>query len=679
MIDVSKECPAWIREFARFVPLKKIFFVYGNILDLISYPVKPPNSEKIYWTENNLPDFFERFLLGNKYEIIGSFDPVEGLTFSGQEMETLYNKTRKGHKGSNSPQDTQDTPDTANDQPGNEPPVSSGKGRQEDSHTPGSQWEPRQEEQPGNQSRFSGRRRGGNREHTATLDDITTVLMNRTVPSAFIFNLASRLVSSPTHLAKEERELFTKILKCSLKAGEVTRGPLTLNNIIILICDKLNDLPSFLYMGNPRVRSIHIPKPDTTERTRFLNRTYQAFYGAEPDLREPPPGLPSYFAALTEGLTNYEMKSLVRLSIAEKIPIKKIRAICERYKYGITESEWDKIDNKRLATAESFLKSRIIGQDTAIASILDIIKRAKIGLSAGSSGKSSRPRGVLFFAGPTGVGKTEITKALAELLFGQQDRCIRFDMSEYSAGHSDEKLLGAPPGYIGYEEGGQLTNAVKERPFSILLFDEIEKAHPKIFDKFLQILDDGRLTDGKGETVYFSESIIIFTSNLGTTSTQENQQEPRRTLIDSSMTYPAMKEIILEAIRDYFNLKLGRPEILNRFGDNFVVFDFIRAPGDRLIVELIINKLVTFAKENREIHLTIEPAVIETVVEQAQKNLHHGGRGIRNAVDSVLVNPLNRALFDGNVSRGSAVRLIRLVDNGENAVSRFQLELEIGS
>src|SRR5690606_13759088 len=193
-----------------------------------------------------------------------------------------------------------------------------------------------------------------------------------------------------------------------------------------------------------------------------------------------------------------------------------VKRLSEMYKYGVTTNEWDKIQSSRLENAEEFICGRIKGQKAAVARVLDIIKRAKIGLSAGDSSKSNRPRGVLFFAGSTGVGKTEMAKALAALLFGQEERLLRFDMSEYAAPQSDQRLLGAPPGYVGYEEGGQLTNAVKKNPFSILLFDEIEKAHGSIFDKFLQILDDGRLTDGKGETIYFSECIIIFTSNLGT-------------------------------------------------------------------------------------------------------------------------------------------------------------------
>ena len=307
--------------------------------------------------------------------------------------------------------------------------------------------------------------------------------------------------------------------------------------------------------------------------------------------------------------------------------------------------------------------------------MLDIIKRAKIGLAAGDSSKSSRPRGVLFFAGPTGVGKTEMAKALAALLFGQEDRLLRFDMSEYAAPQSDQRLLGAPPGYVGYEEGGQLTNAVKKNPFAILLFDEIEKAHGSIFDKFLQILDDGRLTDGKGETIYFSECIIIFTSNLGTVTRSQESGAATAVLVTPDMPYNEMKEIVQQEIRDHFNFVLGRPEILNRLGDNFVVFDFIKPPLDSEIVDLLIAKLARFALESKKMEILIEKSVRDKLVELAREKLHHGGRGIRNVIDNALVNPLSRVLFDSNAQPQSRLRVTELQDHGVNAVTRFEMKV----
>ena len=660
MIVVNEDSPRWLRELSRFLPLKSLLFVHGNILDLVSFPVVHEGAE-VFWTEDDLLNFFQRFLKGAGYRVVGYVDAVDGLSFPDKEMEGVFKDLSKG-KAVEAPKDR------------GTPGVSYSAAPVDRGYVPGG---PPAQAPPPPPPPAPARARPA--DFNQIIQDIRQVVSNPEVPCAFVFNLASRLVTSPGHVSREERVLLTKVLKASLESADVILQDGThFKNVLILVCDKINDLPPFLFVNNPRARSITIDKPDTTDRSRFLARTYPAFHGAAGG--EPSKDLTARFAALTEGLTNYELMSLVQLSRREAIDIKNVENIIHRYKYGVKESEWDKLDRSRLAGAEEHLKSRVKGQDNAVSRVVDIVKRAKVGLAAGSAHASSRPRGVLFFAGPTGVGKTEMAKGLAELLFGQEDRCIRFDMSEYSAQHSDEKLLGAPPGYVGYEEGGQLTNALKEKPFSILLFDEIEKAHGGIFDKFLQILDDGRITDGKGETVYFSETIIIFTSNLGTVGRSETGE--RQALVDPSMPYEKMRDSILEAIRDHFNFALGRPEILNRFGDNFIVFDFIRPPVDELIVDLLIKKLAQSAAERWDLSLTIEPEARATIIGLARGALHHGGRGIRNVVDSALVNPLTRFLFDqGEVTSrdlaGAKVTINELKDMGEAASHRFEVRAEI--
>ncbi|MDR1538041.1 MAG: AAA family ATPase [Clostridiales bacterium] len=220
------------------------------------------------------------------------------------------------------------------------------------------------------------------------------------------------------------------------------------------------------------------------------------------------------FVGLTEGFCFTEINGLRRLCKNERISIRQMPSVIDLYKYGIRENPWDKLNVSELSTAYVDFKRRIKGQDCAIVKTLDVVKRAVTGMSGFHHSSHTKPKGTLFFADPTGTGKTETTKTLAEKLIVDESCCIRFDMSEYGERQSDQKLLGAPPGYVGYEAGGQLTNAVKENPFSILLFDEIEKAHPSIFDIFLQILEDGHMTDGQGNTVYFSECIIILLSCL---------------------------------------------------------------------------------------------------------------------------------------------------------------------
>ena len=208
------------------------------------------------------------------------------------------------------------------------------------------------------------------------------------------------------------------------------------------------------------------------------------------------------FTGLTEGLSLTELLSLRSLCVNEGLTPRDLCRVVDLYKYGIRENPWDRLDESRLRAAEEAFRRRVKGQDYAVGRTLDVVKRAATGLGNLQSSSQTKPKGILFFAGPTGTGKTETAKTLAEALFGDEDCCIRFDMSEYRQSHSDQRLLGAPPGYVGYEAGGQLTNAVRKHPFSILLFDEIEKAHPSILDKFLQILEDGRMTDGQGNTVW---------------------------------------------------------------------------------------------------------------------------------------------------------------------------------
>ncbi len=231
-------------------------------------------------------------------------------------------------------------------------------------------------------------------------------------------------------------------------------------------------------------------------------------------------------------------------------------------------------------------------------------------------------------------------------------------MSEFSAEHSDQRLIGAPPGYIGYDAGGELTNAVRERPFSVVLFDEIEKAHPRILDKFLQVLDEGVLTSGRGERVYFSEAFICFTSNLGIYRLDPaGDRVPNVTPDDP---FDKVRARVAEEIERHFKLELNRPEILNRIGDNLVVFDFIRPDVAAEILKLMVRDVLDGVHE-QGISITLGESGCEALTDVCLKDLSNGGRGIRNKVETHLVNPLARALFDACATTGDAYEITDLV------------------
>lgn len=438
-----------------------------------------------------------------------------------------------------------------------------------------------------------------------------------------------------------------------------------LKNLIIVVVNKLNDLPTWFYLDNPNAKTITLGTPTQEERERFIagpnfrsffhRDVYEAesgYYGSHPDELEK---IKKRFIGLTEGFSFTELNGLRRLCKNERISIRNMASVIDLFRYGISENPWAMLDEASLRSAPDDFRKRVKGQEMAISKSLDVIKRAVTGLSGLQSSSHNRPKGILFFAGPTGTGKTETAKTLAEKLFGDEKRCIRFDMSEYGQSHSDQKLLGAPPGYVGYEAGGQLTNAIKENPFSILLFDEIEKAHPSIMDKFLQILEDGRMTDGQGNTVYFSETVIIFTSNLGIYTV--GTDGIRRPNVTADMPYEQVRKKVQKAIEDYFKLELGRPEILNRIGENIVVFDFIRPDIAGQILDSLLQKVINNLMEEKQITFTISDGAYKVLLDAALSNLDNGGRGIGNIVESLLIDPLSRYIFDNSIPNGTSLVL----------------------
>jgi len=260
------------------------------------------------------------------------------------------------------------------------------------------------------------------------------------------------------------------------------------------------------------------------------------------------------------------------------------------------------------------------------------------------------------------VGKTELAKTLTRLLFGDEGAYIRFDMSEFSAEHSDQRLVGAPPGYVGYDVGGELTNAIREKPFSVVLFDEIEKAHPRILDKFLQILDDGVLTSGRGDRVYFSEAFIVFTSNLGIYRLEADGARVPNVL--PSDTFEVVQAQVRAEIERHFKLTLNRPEILNRIGENILVFDFIREDVAAEIFDAMVEGVLGDAASASGAAISLGGEARAQLRQLCLADLSNGGRGIRNKIEAHLINPLARALFDAAPIGGVVVKSLEAGPGG---------------
>ncbi|NPV79605.1 MAG: ATP-dependent Clp protease ATP-binding subunit [Firmicutes bacterium] len=314
---------------------------------------------------------------------------------------------------------------------------------------------------------------------------------------------------------------------------------------------------------------------------------------------------------------------------------------------GIPVLKLAREESERLLHLEEVLHSRVIGQDEAVKAVSMAVRRARAGLK-----DPKRPIGSFIFLGPTGVGKTELARALAEALFGDEDAMITLDMSEYMERHTVSRLIGAPPGYVGYEEAGQLTERVRRRPYSVVLFDEIEKAHPEVFNVLLQVLDDGRLTDGKGRTVDFKNTVIIMTSNVGANLIQRDTTLGFRLEKDEDaegISYERMKEKVLGELKRTF-----RPEFLNRV-DEVIVFHALTQGDIRKIVDLQVNELAKRLKEH-EISIEVTDSAKDLIAKEGF-SVEFGARPLKRAIQRLIEDRLSEEMLEGKVKDGDSIRI----------------------
>jgi ATP-dependent Clp protease ATP-binding subunit ClpB len=333
-----------------------------------------------------------------------------------------------------------------------------------------------------------------------------------------------------------------------------------------------------------------------------------------------------------------------RKMLKEEVDEEDIAEIVSKWT-GIPVSRMLEGEVKKLLQMEERLKQRVVGQDEAIEAVSNAIRRARAGIQ-----DPNRPIGSFIFLGPTGVGKTELAKSLAEFLFDDENALIRIDMSEYQEKHSISRLIGAPPGYVGYEEGGQLTEAVRRKPYSVVLFDEVEKAHPEVFSLLLQLLDDGRLTDSHGRTVDFRNTVVIMTSNIGSVHIQEMLEERfKRPSAYWVMSNAELKEKIMEDLKTFF-----RPEFLNRV-DEIIVFNPLNDEMLKEIVEIQVNRMKKYLKD-KKIDIKLTEKAKEYFSEVGFDPIY-GARPLKRALQREILNPLALRLLDGTFSEGDVIEI----------------------
>jgi energy-coupling factor transporter ATP-binding protein EcfA2 len=638
----------WVRRLAAEIIRGRHVIVHGNVHDVA------------LWNHCFMPvtQVLGEILAAVGFELIGRYDQLDGLTFASQDdsrrFATLLSESTassadaRGTDRATSMPVAEDTPEaTAGGAPaGSRAARASAARRQMADSLAASAAGPVLYQQP--RDALAAIRRG---------------LAQPRIPIAFIVDFADLLLLNPEHTDRDDHDLLLMAKKAMMESA--CAGDSLVGNQFMLMTSDLAAIPSWLYRGEPFIRAVEVALPSYEERQAYLTAEAPRYFASREHQDNTAPV--RVLANLTEGMTLAELSGLQRTSQLERLPLANARELVNRAMFGQRKDPWARLA-ERVPQAAKTLKSRVIGQDVAVEQVSRGLAAATLGIDfvADPFSVEARPKGVFFFAGPTGVGKTELCRALSELIFDAETALVRFDMSTFAQEHAAERLTGAPPGYVGHERGGELTNRVSAQPFSVLLFDEIEKAHPATFDKFLQILEDGRLTDGLGQTTYFSQTLIIFTSNLGASGIYEliRDRGPGQEL-------PTPEEVAAhfdEAVRQHFTTQLNRPELLGRIGNGVLAFDIVRpAYLDEVASKFLDQLVASSARKGITLELAHDSILDVVRREMARaESLALGYREVRNVLDRVVRDPLidavrfsgHRSSYSLHVPEGQAVAVV---------------------
>ncbi|MFJ4201977.1 AAA family ATPase [Streptomyces sviceus] len=591
------------------------------------------------WWFNGRPAPFRELmvnvLVGRGAEVVGWWDPVDGLTFPVPGHRERFDSLVAALPA---PEEAPvHTPDPSGGWSASGTAASGDSSVSANVNRSGAAADPADDGRPEDGTRRSTARRSAAAgllqprppRRLVSLEDVTAQARRlaalSTAATAFVFEDVDHALPVADPASAQGYLRLRAAMADAVLPSTAASGGRARNAMLVAVGD-LSRLPGWFWQEDPRVASLQIGPPDQAERRLWLSLLRQDFRGHESATRHDVEAL----VGATDGMAGWELDALARTSQLRRVEISRPDRLMQAHRLNVSVDPWSQLDRAVMGQAAQTLRSSVIGQQVAVDAVAVALQAAFIGLDFGESG-AARPRGSFFFVGPTGVGKTELAKAVAKLIFGDPTAYARFDMSEYQQEHAAERLAGAPPGFVGYDQGGELTRRVQERPFSVLLFDEIEKAHPAVLDKFLQILEDGRLTDGRGQTAYFSQSLIIFTSNTGTEAlpgllAAETGDGP---------SYDTLRRHFSQAVEEKFGA-IGRPEIFGRLKPGVVVFDMLRAHHVAGITDRLLDQLAASAHERNQVEVVFDrPGVHAWITRRMAlpEQRAYGGRQIRNELE----------------------------------------------